>query len=566
MALFLIVPSLPHGKNAHKCIHRQSPGLALPVVHHPLWTTYGPPKHRCHRERPMVDVVIRGSISSGTSFSERELRTGGQSPETHRVHLNDFILKLTYIKQPVISIFVIFPHAFAHQVSIAVNASQTTSDFAPFNGFFGCDGLNYAYSYYSTQLPSQLGTIGPKQTYFRTHSLLTTGDHTPGSEMGSTNACTEDSNGNPIYNWTNNVMPYKVGFVPKVLSTHPYKYNFLGISPYNDIYTGWSYPPTSYEKCEGLVYNWAKHCLEKNGTVGESYKFHNYAITAIRRAIPTARIGGPDGDYLSTFLSHMVFGRNLATGQIGVHLAFIPFHAKDSPSLVNASETNDAHLRLGILAQLRNIDDAFAFISTYPELRSKPIVVDEMDPDGCAARIIPQYCCRNGIIYSSYTVASFAQALDLSVKHAVNPEGALTWAFEYDGHEYFNEKPVFNVHRMLRVVANGLRHATDAGVLSTCNPEDDRLSVFIWCYHDDDLPKPDAEINLRIDANHSNAYTTWLTMGSPQSPTNDQYTILKASGKLQVLHEPDVVEAKDGIVTVNFSLPIHATSFVVLEN
>ncbi|KAL1965570.1 hypothetical protein VTN77DRAFT_5654 [Rasamsonia byssochlamydoides] len=266
---------------------------------------------------------------------------------------------------------------------------------------------------------------------------------------------------------------------------------------------------------------------------------------------------------------------------------------------------------MGIAAQLQNIDAAFAVIASYPEMRHKPIIISECDPDGCAACNPLQYEYRNGLLYPSYTAASFVRALDLAVKHGVNLQGALTWAFEYDNFPYFDgfrvlatngiDKPVLNFHRMLgkmsgqrveatssgqvpldTAVAEGIRDAPDVGVLASLDDDNGRLSVFIWHYHDDALPKPDAAITVsieglpwtgsgelthyRVDNEHSNSYTTWLKQGSPQNPTAGEYAGLKAAGQLATLDEPEAVHVgDDGQVQVSFTLPIHGLSLLVLE-
>ncbi|KAK3104281.1 hypothetical protein LTR53_018543, partial [Teratosphaeriaceae sp. CCFEE 6253] len=112
-----------------------------------------------------------------------------------------------------------------------------------------------------------------------------------------------------------------------------------------------------------------------------------------------------------------------------------------------------------------------------------------------------------------------------------------------------------------------------------------KLTAMVWNYHDDALPKPDAQVSLdisglgkhwrgcesarsthyRIGPTHSNSYTKWLAMGSPQRPTADQIIELKAAGQLQTLGEPKHVQVDDGKVDLKFSLPIHAISLLVLE-
>src|SRR5215218_3274888 len=117
---------------------------------------------------------------------------------------------------------------------------------------------------------------------------------------------------------------------------------------------------------------------------------------------------------------------------------------------------------MGVSSQLRDIDAAFAVIAKYPELKGKPIVIGESDPDGCAACQGPQLGYRNGTMYSSYTAASFARKHLLADRHGVNLEGALTWAFEFEDQPFFAgfrvlasngiDLPVLNVFRMFSLM------------------------------------------------------------------------------------------------------------------
>jgi xylan 1,4-beta-xylosidase len=106
--------------------------------------------------------------------------------------------------------------------------------------------------------------------------------------------------------------------------------------------------------------------------------------------------------------------------------------------------------------------------------------------------------------------------------------------------------------------------------------------VLVWNYHDDDLPATAAEVQItvngipagvkkvllehyRIDETHSNAYTVWKKMGSPQSPTPEQYAELKAAGQLQLLNSPAWIDVDNGKVTIATSLPRQAVSLLHLK-
>jgi xylan 1,4-beta-xylosidase len=480
--------------------------------------------------------------------------------------------------------------------------------------------------------------------YFRTHNLLNTGDGTPALKWGSTNVYSEDARGRPVYDWTvldrifdtylsRGVRPYaQIGFMPKALSTNPepYQHEWRPGLKYDLISAGWAFPPKDYAKWGELTYQWVKHCVERYGraeveqwywevwnepngpaywraTPDEFYKLHDYAVAAVRRALPTARVGGPDvagsgGAFMQGFLRHVVSGRNFATGGVGTPTDFLAFHAKGSPTYV------DGHVRMGIAAQLATIDRGFQMIAAVPELRTKPIVIGESDPEGCAACQGASLGYRNGTVYSSYTAAVFARKHLLAAKHGVHLEGALTWAFEFEDQPYFAgfralatngiDLPVLNVFRMFakmggqrigaessaevpleRIVAAGVREQPDVSALASLGGS--TLAVLVWHYHDDDVAGPDADVALtfaglpaaasgarvthyRIDETHSNAYGEWKRMGSPIAPNDAQYARLLEASKLTTVDQ-SAPRPTNGGSELTFRLPRQGVSLVVLD-
>ncbi len=535
-----------------------------------------------------------------------------------------------------------FVHAESFPVRIEVDASKPTGPLKPIWRFFGADEPNYAYMKHGDELLGHLGDLKKDQVFFRAHSLLVTGEGTHALKWGSTNAYTEDAQGNPVYDWTivdrifdtyrkNGVRPYvQIGFMPQALSVkpEPYRHHWTPKAKYDEIYTGWAYPPKDYAKWEELVYQWAKHCVEKygenevlhwywqtwnepnigywRGTRDEFYKLHDHAIRAVRRAIPKAKVGGPDlaggkgGDYLEKFLQHCLEGTNKATGEKGTPLDFISFHAKGNPKNV------DGRVQMGISNQLRDINDAFGVIAKFPEAKPKPIVIGESDPEGCAACQGSNLAYRNGTMYSSYTAASFPRKLDLAEKHGVNLEGALTWAFEFEDQPYFAgfrslatngiDKPVLNVFRMFSrmdgdrlsvtsegavpldaILKSGVREKPDVSALAARSGK--RITVLAWHYHDDDVPGPDAAITIDlkgtpegtpkvkrtlIDEGHSNSFNAWLAMDSPQNPSAAQIAELEEASKLAE-GDPPTVKSEGGRCEITFPLARKGVSLIELE-
>jgi xylan 1,4-beta-xylosidase len=303
---------------------------------------------------------------------------------------------------------------------------------------------------------------------------------------------------------------------------------------------------------------------------------------------------------MRTFLDHCVSGKNSATGEQGTPTDFISFHAKGHPT------TADGHVRMGIAEQLRTINDTFKLIAEYPQLKSKPIVLGESDPDGCAACQGPQLGYRNGTLFSSYTAASFARKHDLADRHGVNLEGAVTWAFEFEDQPYFAgfrvlasngiDLPVLNTFRLVakmspdRVAAtssgqldldailkSGVRAQPDVGVLASAG--ENQATTLLWHYHDDDLPGPNAAVTVEItglptakpvklerwtiDETHSNAFTAWNEMGSPQKPTPEQYAKLRTAGQLQSGPEANLAVDSAGVGRVELQLPRRAVTLLI---
>src|SRR6185369_14292302 len=224
----------------------------------------------------------------------------------------------------------------------------------------------------------------------------------------------------------------------------------------------------------------------------------------------------------------------------GTPLDFISVHAKGSPSFV------DGHVRMGIANQLRDINNAFAIVTSHPELKNTPIVFGESDPDTCAActaRVSPQNAYRNGSLFASYSAATFGRELAMADRAGVNLEGVTSWAFEFEDQAYFDgfrvlatngiDLPVLNTFKMFskmsgqRVAvtssgevpldailasggarggargargaagpAGGVRDRPDVTALASLDAN--QLAVLVWHYHDDDVPGPVADVSLAV--------------------------------------------------------------------
>lgn len=351
-----------------------------------------------------------------------------------------------------------------------------------------------------------------------------------------------------------------------------------------------------------------------HGTPAEYFKLYDYAVAGVRAALPNAIVGGPASTgpanekasaFLNDFLKHCQNDKSAADGK-PVPLDFISFHPKGRPVLV------DGHVRMGLSDEMKSTENGFQIVAKYPKFIHVPIILSEADPEGCAGcsmKVNPANAYRNGPLYASYTAAAMKALIDLEDASKVNLISMLSWSFEFEGKDYFEgfrtlatngvDKPVLNVFRMAglmsgeRVAANstgqvsvkdivsaGVRQAPDVDAFATKAAHE--AAVMLWNYHDDDVSAPDADVQVtvtgvpvgvkkvllehyRIDQSHSNSYTVWQKMGSPQSPTAEQYAQLKAAGQLELLTSPEWLDVSNGEVTIATSLPRQATSLMHLK-
>jgi xylan 1,4-beta-xylosidase len=348
------------------------------------------------------------------------------------------------------------------------------------------------------------------------------------------------------------------------------------------------------------------------GTQAEYDKLYDYAVAGVREALPHAHVGGPAttgpgptgnaAEYLRAFLEHCAKDKSAATGG-PIPLDFTSFHIKGSPNMVNG------HAQMGLDRELNSAANGFAIVRSFPGFATLPVILTEADPEGCAAcsaREHPANAYRNGPLYPCYTAAAMKGLFELADRFHVNLLAMQTWAFEFEGQPYFEgfrtlatngiDKPVLNFFRMAglmrgtRVMAtssgavpldsilrSGVRQQPDVDALATSAP--DQAAVMLWNYHDDDFAGPGASIavsitgiaqaahrvllqHYRIDEDHSNAYTVWRQMGSPQNPTPEQYAKLQASGQLELLDSPRWITPEQGEIKLDVQLPRHGISLL----
>jgi xylan 1,4-beta-xylosidase len=526
----------------------------------------------------------------------------------------------------------------ATAVTISVDATAAGTPLEPIWAFHGFDEVNYTTTAEGQALLQTLGQMAPSP-HIRSHFLLNTGDGVPSFKWGSTNVYTVDATGDPIYDWTlmdgimdtvtsAGAVPFaEIGFMPEALSTHPTPYQNSGIYTLDG---GCFYPPTDYAKWGALIQAWATHSTTRypsaasswqwelwnepdigywQGTSAEYDELFDYTESALHQVMPTAPLGGPAtsgaGAFLTQFLQHCATGTDAVTGQTGVRLDMVTFHAKGGVAMAGGN----VEMNLGHQLQLHS--NGFSIVAGFPQYKQTPIVISEADPDGCAACPESQdaaYAYRTSPAYGAYEVAMMKHTLELESSLGVNVRGVLAWAFLFENQPYFAgyrvlssngiDLPVLNAFKLLGglrgmsipatstgaltvadILANGVRGQADVNAMATLNGQ--QVQVLIWNYHDDIVTVPASPVHLsvqvpaafgplaivdhlRVDDTHGDAYTTWVAQGSPASPSAAQLTALQQAMTPQPLQPEQMVAVTAGTVSLDFNLPRFGISLVSL--
>ena len=326
--------------------------------------------------------------------------------------------------------------------------------------------------------------------------------------------------------------------------------------------------------------------------------------------MPNAQLGGPHaagvGRFLRNFLRHCAEGKNSLFGETGTRLDYIGFHAKGGIAF------RDGHVEMSMRGQLRKHNNGFSMVADFPKFKNTPIIIGEADPDGAAgmpASESPERGYRNVPAYGSYVAAMMKYSLDLAERQGVNLKGVLSWAFMFDEMPWFDgyrtlatngvHKPVLNAFKMLgqltgnqlpltsdgavpvdEILKSSVRERPDINGMAVA--DDQVIKILLWNYHDILVPAKQASVQLkvklpedfgnkaqlihfRIDETHSNAYTKWLELGSPQDPTAAMIAQLKEAMQLQLLEPAKSIDVTNSQATLDFELPRSGLSLIILQ-
>jgi xylan 1,4-beta-xylosidase len=257
---------------------------------------------------------------------------------------------------------------------------------------------------------------------------------------------------------------------------------------------------------------------------------------------------------------------------------------------------------------LRDIRVGLEAVAAFPELRGRPMVVDECDPAvGTIYGVYdnPNFVVTNTEYYPAFLCGLVRRVLDLDREFGDRIAFLTSWAFYMEGKRFFEgnrtlvtnenvEKPILNGLRLLArlaetrlgVESSGRRDAPeidgdgeDAEVDALAAESPGRVTVLVW--HRTNawwaegrarvsvevtglpFPGPATVCHFRLDGEHSNSHAEWQRQGRPEDPSPAQLARIHERARLALLATPTREAFGAGrTLELTFTLPMFGLSLL----
>jgi xylan 1,4-beta-xylosidase len=151
-------------------------------------------------------------------------------------------------------------------------------------------------------------------------------------------------------------------------------------------------------------------------------------------------------------------------------------------------------------------------------------------------------------------------------------------------------KPAFNAYKLLHLMKNsvlstsgGTTASPGVNLAATVSAGNDTICILVYDHVDNpngnsatvdsvtlnisNIPFAKAKIeHWVVDRTHSNAYQTWVGMGSPEKPTASQWTSIATASELAYYDTPSTVNIVNGAFTKKFAQNLYSVGLIQLTN
>ena len=342
-----------------------------------------------------------------------------------------------------------------------------------------------------------------------------------------------------------------------------------------------------------------------NGDINEYLKLYDYFAKGVKSVNPGINIGGPALTSTATyikpenfklFLEHVVNGVNHATGKTGSPIDFISVHTYGGVCAGGAPGKELPDVDYLIEQQIRYAD----MRDEYPKLRNLPIHVEEWGESSCGTTGVsekPTADVRNSQYGAAFLTSWVGRHILLKQEKDRKIESFTFCSSGYDrvpvkdfmGYRTLDtkngfHKPVLNAYKLLYRLAPELVPVTivpsNRHISAFATRDADRITIVVTNYQYDQIInngisyplnlstqsqwKPETKITVkhwRIDNTHSNSYSAFKEIGSPELPNQLEIDSVKKRMNLELMEPPKHMMSRD-LDKMKFELPCNAVSLI----
>ena len=345
-----------------------------------------------------------------------------------------------------------------------------------------------------------------------------------------------------------------------------------------------------------------------SGTQQNYFQLYDYASEGVRSADSMCRIGGPatagiDTTWISGFLKHVTSGTNFATGATGSKCDFVSYHRYASDQAAEPGDAtgisipqSESDYQKAIVRTCNNNKFTGLIINDEWGLSAYPVVDRECEKNASYIVKTIHVLMNNGAAYPTPFMYGFWCMSDIYEESNFWSAGRFT-AYDTPGNyglclrgdasipdSWDVGKPAFNAFKLLHQMGDVQLSCTGGifgngpNAFATISKDTSAIQIMIYthlsAYNSDsvtltvhNIPFTNARIeHFIVDSARSNSFRVWQAMGSPATPSVDQWSQLKASADLKYYDSVKTVALSGNTYTGGFSHRPYSVSLIRISD
>ncbi len=527
-----------------------------------------------------------------------------------------------------IILFIVFSQpSFSRQsVDIRVDATKSIGTLEPFWAGITFHPTEYLSTHWGEELVRQLGETGAARTFIRLYNqpenaIRIADDGTISydwSEFDKRARLILSIGAKPLVVFFG--MPLQLAKYSDALK----KRNFgaiVSLSPPKD-YAQWQELCADFtrhvlkEFGEDEVTQWYFRCWNEpdlkgfwhNADVEEYKKLYDHFAHAVKGVNPKVRIGG--GGYSSTatyknpdqvrvFLDHVAHGKNHVTGETGSPIDYISMHAYGGTSGHGGPGWDYPAVDYLLTIQ----KNYFQILDEYPKLKDLPLFLDEWGVSASGTKGMdqePMTVTRNNEYGAAFYSTLIAKQIELQQTTGRRFGNMMICISGYERRRTRDfmglrtlhtrngfHKPIFNVYKLLNKLGSELVETemshSNPDVHAYATKEKSKIIILVTNFQNDQ-PLGQGEsypvsIQLnwdrdgavkvnhwRIDKQHSNSYTEYVRLGSPEFPNPLEMEQIRQRMDLEMI-DSQIRRVQNHTLQIDVQMPCNSVSLIeILPN